>query len=244
MHTLSAPELLDVWDCSLSLGAVGRALTLLAAARPEISADELANLSIGRRDADLLTLREEAFGSEMAGVATCPQCHENLELSFSMAQIRLASAAPTGQIFAITLDGYELQARPPNSLDLEAIGNEPDASLRRLQLLDRCLISACREGNPVSAGELPASVWQALEEGMAQADPQADIRLAISCPSCDHGWQADFDILSFFWSEIEAWAFRILHDVHLLASVYGWREQDILALSPRRRQIYTEMAAR
>ena len=224
------------------LGPVGRALALLTSACPDSSADELANLSIGYRDADLLTLREETFGSEMAGVAACPQCHEQLELSFTVTQIRLKSAAQTGQAFALTVDGYDLQVRPPNSLDLEAIGHQTDASLRRNLLLQRCLIAAYHAAKPVSAGELPASIFPAVEEGMAQADPQADIRLAISCPSCDHQWHGDFDILSFFWSEIEAWAARILHEVHILASAYGWREYDILALSPSRRQIYLELA--
>jgi hypothetical protein len=242
MRALSAPELLDVWERGRLLGPVARALTLLTSACPEVSADELANLSMGRRDADLLTLREETFGPEMAGVAACPRCHEQLEFSFSVAQIRLKSAATTGQTFGLTVDGYDLQARPPNSLDLKAIGEQTDARLRRNLLLEQCLIAAYHEGEPVSAGELPASVFHAVEEAMAQADPQADIRLAISCPSCNHQWQGDFDILSFFWSEIEAWAARVLHEVHILASAYGWREHDILALSPRRRRIYLEMA--
>ena len=81
-----------------------------------------------------------------------------------------------------------------------------------------------------------------FEDGIDQTDPYAEVTLAMSCASCDHRWQGDFDISSFFWSEIEAWAARILHEVHILASTYGWREHDILALSPRRRQIYLEMA--
>lgn len=244
MRALSASELLDVWERGRPLGPVGRALTLLTSACPESSADELASLSIGRRDADLLTLREETFGSEMAGVAACPQCREQLELSFSVAQIRVNSASQTGQAFAVTADGYDLQARPPSSLDLEAIGEQTDAGLRRNMLLEQCLIAAYRNGKSIPANKLPASAFRAVEEGMAQADPQASISLAISCPNCDHRWQGDFDILSFFWSEIEAWAARILYEVHILASAYGWRENDILALSQRRRQIYLEMAGR
>lgn len=76
---------------------------------------------------------------------------------------------------------------------------------------------------------------------MARADPQADVRLAIACPSCGHQWQGIFDIVTFFWSEIESWASRILHEVHLLALAYGWHEREILALSPRRRQFYLDM---
>ena len=54
-------------------------------------------------------------------------------------------------------------------------------------------------------------------------------------------WRAVFDIVTFFWSEIEAWACRILREVHILASAYGWCERDILALTSARRQFYLEM---
>jgi hypothetical protein len=73
---------------------------------------------------------------------------------------------------------------------------------------------------------------------MAEADSQADVRINLSCPACEHQWQAAFDVLSFFWSEITAWAHRILSDVHALAYAYGWREADILNMSPRRRRYY------
>ena len=35
-----------------------------------------------------------------------------------------------------------------------------------------------------------------------------------------------------------------LRDVHGLAAAYGWREEDVLRLSPTRRQIYLELARR
>ena len=79
---------------------------------------------------------------------------------------------------------------------------------------------------------------------MAQADPQADVQLALSCPACSHQWQSVFDIVSFFWSEMNAWAYRILREVHILASAYGWREADILAMSPYRRQLYLKMVSK
>jgi hypothetical protein len=76
---------------------------------------------------------------------------------------------------------------------------------------------------------------------MEEADPLAAIQLALSCPECGYQWQATFDIESFFWSEINAWANRTLHEVHALASRYGWCERDILAMSPWRRQAYLNM---
>ena len=83
----------------------------------------------------------------------------------------------------------------------------------------------------------------ALTEAMAEADPQSHLELALSCPSCQLDWQSVFDIASYLWSEIETWALRILSEVHILASAYGWRETEILALSPLRRQLYLERVA-
>jgi hypothetical protein len=78
---------------------------------------------------------------------------------------------------------------------------------------------------------------------MEEADPLTAMQLALSCPECGYQWQTAFDIESFFWSEINAWANRMLHEVHTLALRYGWREMDILAMSPWRRQFYLNMVS-
>jgi hypothetical protein len=86
--------------------------------------------------------------------------------------------------------------------------------------------------------DLPQDVVDAVTDRMAEGDPLADIQVAVSCPICNHIWRAALDIVSFLWSEIDNLAARLLRDVHTLASAYGWREKDILALSPGRRQFY------
>jgi hypothetical protein len=62
----------------------------------------------------------------------------------------------------------------------------------------------------------------------------------LTCPSCGASWQEGLDILSFFWDEIENWAYRTLHEIHMLALAYGWSEPEILSLSAARRQMYLE----
>ena len=78
---------------------------------------------------------------------------------------------------------------------------------------------------------------------IAEADPQADVEVALNCPCCQHTWQTDFDIVSYLWAELHAWATRLFREVHLLASAYGWSESDILNMSARRRRHYLEMLA-
>jgi hypothetical protein len=108
-------------------------------------------------------------------------------------------------------------------------------------LLECCLKSVDAQGSPVAPSDLPMEVIEAVQERMAQVDPLADIAFSLTCPSCSHPWQLLFDALTLLWNEINAWAYRILREVHILASAYSWREADILSLSPWRRQAYLDM---
>ena len=108
-------------------------------------------------------------------------------------------------------------------------------------LFERCLIAAKLGGESVRAEQLPAQVVDAVAKCLAEADPQADVQLDISCPFCGWNWQASFDIVAFLWTEIEARACRLLQDVHVLARAYGWSEREVLDLSPLRRELYLEM---
>jgi hypothetical protein len=100
--------------------------------------------------------------------------------------------------------------------------------------------ASCQD-RAVPADQLPDSVLGTVIERIAEAD-QAEVRIGLTCPECEHQWNEVFDIVSFFWTEIDAWARQLLREVHVLASVYGWSEREILALSPTRRQIYLAMA--
>ena len=243
MYALSASELLEAWERGLGQQPIERALTLLAAACPDTPADALARLSIGQRDAHLLSIREWLFGPTLVSLVNCPNCGERLELNFNVADIRVPLEGQPPASMSLSVAGYEVQFRHPNSLDLSAVTRGQDVLNGRRLLLERCLLRAELDDEAKTVDELPAEVIESVVEQMAQADPQADVQLALACPQCNHQWRAAFDILSFFWSELNVWATRILREVHTLASAYGWREADILAMSPWRRQMYLEMVS-
>jgi hypothetical protein len=257
MRALSTPELLEAWERGLNRSSLERALLLLSAATG-VSLASLARLSIGQRDAWLLRLRESAFGSELSVLAECPACHERLEMTFNVAdlhvagerasplnssqEIALAGDAPP-EIFSLTVEEYEISFRLPDSRDLLALARYADTGEARRALLSRCLLKATRGGADVSFEQLPEAVLTAIEERTAEMDPQADVRLVLSCTQCAGRWEEIFDINSFFWTEINAWATRILGEVHTLARAYGWRERDILEMSAWRREFYLNMVA-
>jgi hypothetical protein len=241
MRVPSAAELVDIWEVGASQPLPRRALLLLAAACPEASNDELLALPVGRRDAWLLQLYERLFGAQLTVVAACAACGEELESSFAVADIRLGPDAAVDPIQALRTDGYDVSFRLPASADLVALADDSEADARSM-LLVRCLIEACdADGQRVAVESLPRHVVAAVAAQMSAADPQADVHLDLICPACEHRWQVLFDIARFLWSEIHAWARRTLRDVNVLARAYGWREADVLALSPTRRQIYVEL---
>lgn len=249
MHALSAAQLLGVWERAGARPHAERALSLLAPACPELSPEELARLSVGRRDSLLLTLRERTFGPRLSCRARCERCGEPLELGFEVSDIRaVQDSAEVADALTLSLDDYEVTFRLPDSLDISAVAAEveeggEDFADARQSLLARCVLRVFKGGEESPGGPvvLPVRVREAVAARMAEADPQSDIRLALSCPACEHRWSVAFDIVSYFWSEITAWAGRTLREVHTLASAYGWREEDILAMSPRRRHAYLEM---
>jgi hypothetical protein len=241
MRTLSAAELLDVWERGFIQPPAERALTLLSAACSDVSRESLASLSIGERDAQLLTLREQTFGPQLLLLATCRECGAKLETSFTTARLRVEPEEVATESFTLTKNGYELVFRLPNSFDLMAVTDCREFGAGHELLLDRCVSSVRFNSQKVSVSQLPDEIVDAFAERLSQLDPQGDVKLTLVCPQCDHEWQSIFDIEAFLWKEISAWAIRILREVHVLASAYGWREFDVLNMGRRRRQAYLEL---
>jgi hypothetical protein len=244
MRPLSAHDLLRVWEVGEDQHPLDRALTLLVFACPDLTWEELAELSIGQRDARLLALRERVSGPKLSGFAECPRCAERLEFDLAVADLRVATEPDAGEEEReLVADGLALRFRLPNSRDLAAILGGHDTAAARGLLVRRCVLEASRDGVPLDVGELPVEATAELARRMAACDPQAEVLLDLDCPACGHGWQALFDIVAYFWAELAAQAKRLLRDVHTLARAYGWREVDILGMSARRRQFYLEMVA-
>lgn len=242
MRPLSAYDLLRVWEVGEDQHPLDRALILLAAACPELTWDELAALSVGQRDARLLTLRERTSGPRLNGFVECPRCAERLEFDVAVADLRVESSDAGGEAQELFTEGLALRFRLPNSRDLAAVLDSQDPAEARDLLVQRCVLQASRDGAPVAGSELPADVISRLALRMGECDPQAEVLMDLRCPTCDHAWQTLFDIVAFFWAELAAQAKRLLREVHTLARAYGWCEADILRMSARRRQFYLEMA--
>jgi hypothetical protein len=237
---MHAADLLRVWDQGQGLPHPRRALLLLGLAAPELAAAP-ERCTVGQRDAALIALRARIFGSRVESIAECPACHERVELDFDLAQVAVAPPADAAPTFELSYRGYHVAARLPTAADLAMIAPWGALAAERAALLRRCVLAASRNGATVPAQSLPDSVSSRVIAHMTAADQQADVRLALCCAVCSHLWETCFDIVSFLWSELNAWARRTLYDVHTLARAYGWGEAEILAMSPARRSFYLDL---
>ncbi len=243
MRPLTPHEFLHVWERGETEHPLDRALTLLAPACPELTRKQLASLSIGQRDALLLALREKTFGRNIQASADCPQCRNRLEFALNLADFQLSTVEehPQGSEFSFTIGGLSVRARFPNSLDLASVAGYQDVSAARKVLARRCVLELRDSDREIGSEELPEQVISALSRQIANRDPASEIELDLRCSECGHRWHALFDILAFLWIEISAYAQRLLGEIHTLARAYGWNENEIMALSARRRQLYIQM---
>ncbi|MCI0534032.1 MAG: hypothetical protein L0Z50_02270 [Verrucomicrobiales bacterium] len=240
---MSSAELLALWEQGLGQPTVRRALLLWSAFTGQ-PIRELAQLSVGQRDAQLLELRARIFGPQLTSLATCPACGERLELRINIHELRARTTSECGPIQVLQHEEYEATFRLPTSLDLAELRADWDAAVNRNRLIELCVVSARRGETEVPVSQLPQATLGAIAQRMAEADPYADIQFTTTCPQCRHQWSALLDIASFLWREIETLAQRLLSEVHLLAATYGWSETEILALSPARRQCYLSLIPR
>jgi hypothetical protein len=181
-------------------------------------------------NAALLRLRLATFGNTMRAYLDCPECGSRLE--FALDGATLLALRPDEPAFVV-VDGRTFRA--PTSRDLAAILEESSDERAARRLLRRCALDA-DELSDSALEMLLDSVGAALE----QADTLTDVTLELHCRACDHEWTAAFDIGGFLWEEIEAYVARLIDEVHVLASAYGWSESTILSLSDSRRAVYLE----
>lgn len=233
MQYPSSACLLEAWEFAASERSVRRPLSWLSRAFGWQRTD-LENLSLGERDRLILQARCLLFGTKMIGLAECPFCKEDFECDIPIRALVEVQRGPATPI-SIQGDGFELDVRMITSGDIEAAS--ATGNVREL-LFKRCVLNGAWQEDKIEEAIRTAG------ERLAEADPLAHISLDIACPKCSAKLSPRFDPWRFFWNEIEVWAHRLLHQVHCLASAYGWTEDQILALSASRRARYLQMVKR
>lgn len=206
-------------------------------------------LAAGDREALLLHLRRLTFGDRMSCVLQCPSCGEKLDLDVNVTALLLPPypaerAGREGTIRTSRGESFQVKYRPLNGGDLEDLvesaRRDPEAA--ELAALRRCVLEArVPDGRP--AGELPESALGGLAPLLAEADPQAELKLEAVCPVCGETFGQVLDALEFLQSELVQDLDRLYAEVHRIASHYHWSEAEILALPAERRRRYLALIA-
>jgi hypothetical protein len=238
IRTPAPGELLDAWDAGLSLPPLHRSAPLLRAATG-LDGAALEELGIGERDRVLVQLRELLFGHKLHALVDCQSCGIVLELELATSTLLGASGGP--ELVEVDAEGYRLSCRVPRASDLADAAATGSVGAARDVLVSRAVVSAELDGQPVAPVDLPDRVVTAVAAALADAEPLAHVELPINCDACGATWSRPLDIDGYLWREVDAWATRLLGEIHALATAYGWSESDILALSPRRRRRYLEL---
>ena len=245
MISFDAYDLIALWEQDSGQSAAEKAVSLLKLARPDTSRDDLGAMPIGGRDRVLLELRRALFGNQLEGLATCGQCDEKLEVTLHISDFLSGAATPASEArTSLCVGDIEVTFRLPNTDDAVLAARYDNATEARRALLRRCIVAAGQDGASVSPRELDDITLARVSQQMETLDPLSEIRLDLSCTSCEHPQSVLLDIPSYLWAELHAEAERLLDEVQALAREYGWREIDILAMSGQRRCYYLERRAR
>jgi T4 bacteriophage base plate protein len=251
MHTLSAFDMVRVWELGEGKPSWYQALLMLAPAWPETSQQDLASLSLGHRNALLFLIRKRLFGPKLQAGVKCPACSEVLEFELLVDQLcDTQSARSSEETYDLVLDSIDIRFRLPNTWDIAALCGSLGGIFPLEVLAQRCIetVRVVETSDPNDDDEidlknsLDEATLQQVMEQIQEHDPQFETRLGLDCDVCKHSWSAPFDMGTFLWTEWSAHAKRLTEETHVLAKNYGWSEREILMMSPVRRNQYLELA--
>jgi len=139
---------------------------------------------------------------------------------------------------------YRVHFRLPTGADQEAVAarGARDAETAARQIARRCVDRVVDAGGT----ELPVEAWpeslvEELSDQMETLDPQAELRINVQCPACEHGFSFLFDTAAYFAEELERRGPQLYREVHTLAFYYHWSEAEIMNLTLRERGRYIEL---
>jgi hypothetical protein len=234
MRALNNSEFLNLWEHGAGLHPLDQGLLALSAAFPETPCENLADWPLGRRNRALARLRCLQFGPRLQAWLACTHCGEKLEFEMdarTLAGEQSHEECSSGEPIVVRGHSFRL----PTSRDLARAVAATDTRSAAVRLIESCRLES---DGPVEWS--PADIEE-VGERMALADPLAETRLTLVCPSCGSECDETLDIAAFLWAEIECLAKRLIVEIDALARVYGWTESEILALGDRRRALYMNM---
>jgi hypothetical protein len=241
MNFASSAHLLSLWDQAQG-EKPGRQGLILLMRLADLTPEKAGEYRVGERDAFLLRIRKQLFGSQAEAAATCPACGDVSEFSFDVDALMVTPQETMAEEY--TFGPYQFALRCPTALDASLVCSAPGLGAAEEFLLGKCLRYVRHGDDYVSPDQyrlLPRDVRGFISATLERCDPQAAAVFEIQCRVCGTNWTELFDVVSFLWAEIADTAARALREVHELATSYGWAESEIVNMHPARRRFYLSM---
>jgi hypothetical protein len=224
---------------------LSRCLERLGPLESPVGAEQIGSLTVGDREALLLHLRRLTLGEKVRCVLSCPEleCGEKLDLDLDVGELLLPPYPYARRHYETTVaengTSYRVRFRLPTGADQESVETvaRRDAGEAAGSVLERCVEDVVSEGGE-ALEDLPPIVAEQLPDVMADLDPQAELRLALTCPACRSGFSALLDAGTYFFQELEGETRHLYREVHTLALYYHWSEAEIMAMSNHKRGLY------
>jgi hypothetical protein len=156
----------------------------------------------------------------------------------SLSELEVLDLVDTGRLLSAEERALSI-LRMVSGESEETLSQLPRARLDALLIDARAETIGSRLEACVTCGECGTLLEASVECRALIAEPPDAFELV--CDHCNKRSSSVFDIRAFFWRELSARAQQIVLDVHDLARAYGWRESDVLSLSPARRRRYLEL---
>jgi hypothetical protein len=192
--------------------------------------DRARALPVGARLGGLVSVCRLSGRRELSWVFDCTGCGEELGAELALDALAGAQeAAATADPATVEWGDIAYRPRRPTGEDLRRWRDRPPS--------DAEIAAALAE----SPGEASAELCSAIEASLDAADPLVDVAVRLECPACGEAVELAIDLEGELLALAQRDQDELLEDIAALADAFHWSEQDILALSPRRRRRYLAM---
>ena len=201
-------------------------------------ASEIWAWTLGERLCGLAAVMWAAQERSVRWVAQCRECEESLELELPFAGL---GDNPRPRHFSWRPDDTgELQIDLPSGLHQRAWlrAGESVSSQRMPSHMATSLVRRIDGDEPPADWRLPGVWLDGLAAALSERDPETALTAASVCPGCGHRAEIEIDLESLLLARLQRLQQSLLEDIHRLACVYHWTEQELLRLPAWRRNYY------
>jgi len=229
---LKNTDILNIWEQLIPKNNLVNAVIIVHSTLKTGQLEQYYDWSLEKLDAYLYNLRCQIFGNDFLNISSCPSCKESLEWSFEFGQLGLPDYEDTQKSYTFKYELATVEYRLPNTEDLLKSKSGFDGQT--------CILSVI-EGNKRSLSDLSDDLLVNLQKEIEHNSLYTTLSFELSCDACNHKWNEPFEIVPYFIKEIDAYSQKLLNQVHLMSSVYGWEENNIIEMNPKKRNYYLNL---